>query len=78
VANEAEDMSGAMLANLVNEAALLAVRGGATIVQACHFDAALSRAKEALANANQSSNDNQSTAAAFQNLFKMGRDVTIG
>lgn len=39
--------SGAQLASLVNEAALLAVRHGDTSVKQCHFELAMSRAYEA-------------------------------
>jgi len=78
VADQTEGMSGAMLANLVNEAALLAVRSGAEIVQDSHFDSAVVRSKQALAYSSQSTSENPSTTAALHNLFRMGRDVTIG
>ncbi|KAG5189031.1 P-loop containing nucleoside triphosphate hydrolase protein [Tribonema minus] len=45
VARETAGFSGAELANIVNEAALLAVRGGGESVQAEHMRSALSRAK---------------------------------
>src|SRR5690606_28510126 len=43
VARGAPGMSGADLANLVNEAALFAVRGGASEIHAAHFDMARDR-----------------------------------
>jgi len=79
VAQHTGGMSGAMLANLVNEAALLAVRDGARIVEDRHFTAAVGRAKQTMDSADRSSEpQNYPTAAAFQNLFRMGRDATIG
>lgn len=72
VASKTAGFSGASLANLVNEAALLAVREGESWVCDRHFAAAVSRAQEA-----QSGVGMSASASAMQEAMELIQQCTV-